>query len=148
MTSTTVAATPADLPAGRAEPVRGSGAQAAPWTAAGWAPAGIGTWSTAADLARLSTALLEGSAPGARALEPVDEYTGDRRIGLHWIVSPLTADDGDEHVLTWHNGGTGGSSTFVGLDRERGRAVVVLAATDRSVDDAALDLLLQEAPRG
>ncbi|WP_299034017.1 serine hydrolase [uncultured Pseudokineococcus sp.] len=147
MTSTSVATTPAEVPVEGAEPVRANGSEVEPWTAAGWAPAGVGPWSTAEDLARLATALLEASAPGARALEPVTEHSEDREIGLHWIVSSETAGDGGEHVVTWHNGGTAGSRTFVGLDRQRGRAVVVLASTDRSVDAAAVELLLQGATR-
>ena len=48
--------------------------------------------------------------------------------------------------MVWHNGGTAGSSTFVGLDRGAGRAVVLLATTDRTVDDAALALLAGTEP--
>ncbi|MEJ5913378.1 serine hydrolase domain-containing protein [Pseudokineococcus sp. 1T1Z-3] len=145
MSATSVATTPEEVPAGGAQPVRANGRAVEAWTAPGYAPAGVGPWSSAEDLAALATALLDGSAPGAAALEPVTAYTGDREIGLHWITSPLEDDTGEEHLVTWHNGGTGGTSTFVGLDRERGRAVVVLATTTRSVDDAALSLLL-EAP--
>jgi hypothetical protein len=42
-------------------------------------------------------------------------------------------------VVTWHNGGTGGSSSYAALAGERG--VVLLGNTDRRVDAAALRLL-------
>ncbi|CAA9315124.1 MAG: hypothetical protein AVDCRST_MAG48-2310 [uncultured Friedmanniella sp.] len=40
----------------------------------------------------------------------------------------------DDRTITWHNGRAGGYGAFLGLDRERDRAVVVLAdvATDRT----------------
>jgi CubicO group peptidase (beta-lactamase class C family) len=30
--------------------------------------------------------------------------------------------------VTWHNGGTGGFTAFLGIDRERGTGVVILSA--------------------
>jgi len=137
MTSTTVAATPAEVPAGAARPVTAGGRDVAPWTARGWAPAGVGTWSTAEDLGHLTRGLLEGTAPGATALDPVDDRPEREGEGLFWV---LGAGEAAPEVV-WHNGMTGGTSAFVGLDRAAGRAVVVLATTDRPVDAAALALL-------
>ena len=45
------------------------------------------------------------------------------------------------HLQIWHNGGTGGFSSFAGFDPEKGVAVVVLSNTQRSVDRPAFDLL-------
>ncbi|MDO8390207.1 MAG: hypothetical protein Q7V57_06940 [Actinomycetota bacterium] len=44
-------------------------------------------------------------------------------------------------TLTWHNGRTGGFSSWIGLDRERGSGAVVLSATGRSVDRLGTTLL-------
>lgn len=137
LTATTVATSPDEVPADGARPVTAAGRDVAPWVAEGWAPAGVGTWSTAEDLGLLALGLIEGTAPGVAALDPVDDDPARADEGLLWVVGA-----GEEHPgVVWHNGGTAGSSTFVGLDRGAGRAVVVLATTDRSVDDAALAVL-------
>jgi hypothetical protein len=41
---------------------------------------------------------------------------------------------GKDGSLLWHNGGTAGFRSFVGVDVGRQRGVVVLGNTDRSVD--------------
>ena len=43
-------------------------------------------------------------------------------------------------MITWHNGGTGGTRTMLALDRERGQAVVMMGNTARWVDRAGLTL--------
>lgn len=136
----TFVATAADqLPAGRAAGRSGgNGRRPDPWISEGWAPAGIGVWSTGSDLGRLASAALTGRAPGSTALDPTAAYPGGRRIGLGWIVSEV-----EGRTITWHNGRTGGFSSFVGLDREAGTAVVVLNASDRAVDTAGLRLLAE-----
>ncbi|SHN74805.1 serine hydrolase domain-containing protein [Cryptosporangium aurantiacum] len=110
-----------------ADSARGSTASGRPveaWSGVGYAPAGTGVRSTAADLAKLVTALLDGSAPGADAATP--RFADDEsRIGYAWFT-----DDG----ITWHNGGTRGFRSYVGFDRDSGRGVVVLGNTDRDVD--------------
>ena len=55
------------------------------------------------------------------------------RIGAAWFE---TADG-----ITWHNGGTGGFSSFLGLDRAGQRAVIVLSSTASSVDELGMGLL-------
>jgi CubicO group peptidase (beta-lactamase class C family) len=57
---------------------------------------------------------------------------------MHWFTSPLP---GTDRTMVWHNGGTGGYRSFVALDRERGRAVVVLSDVASDVDDLGADLL-------
>jgi CubicO group peptidase (beta-lactamase class C family) len=47
----------------------------------------------------------------------------------------------NEAELLWHNGGTGGFRSFVGLVPQRRTAVVVLSNTSRSVDARGFDLL-------
>jgi len=59
------------------------------------------------------------------------------RIGAGW----LTTDRRDRGAITWHNGGTGGFRSWLGLRRDLGLAVVVLGASSRSVDALGLTLL-------
>ncbi|SEP75309.1 serine hydrolase domain-containing protein [Microlunatus flavus] len=134
MTGTVVTGTVADVPAGAARPHRDNGWRAPFWTGPAFAPAGSSTVTTAADLATWARALLDGTAPGATALEPVSDIPGGR-IGLLWHVREV-----DGRTVTWHNGGTGGSRTMLALDRDRGQAVLVLGNSGRDVDAAALHL--------
>ena len=147
MTRTTVADDASEVPAGAARPVAGNGRAQDPWTAPGHAPAGVGPHSTAADLGTLAAALLDGTAPGAWALDPLVPYDDDgQQVGLAWFTDPADAERGLPPV-TWHNGGTGGTRTYVGLDREGGRAVVLLATGSEGVE-AAGQALLAEASGG
>lgn len=106
------------------------------WTGEAVAPAG-GIRSTIGDMATLSVALLDGSAPGVSALDPVMPMAGPAvRIGAAWIAL-----ESKGRTVTWHNGGTGGFRAWMGLDREAGMGVVVLSATAASVDRYGFDLL-------
>jgi hypothetical protein len=75
---------------------------------------------------------LDGTAPGVDATRPRAGIGGDGRIGFAW-----TATDG----ITGHNGQTGGYASWVGFDREAGRAVVVLNGSSVSVDDLGFALM-------
>lgn len=115
----------------------------AAWTGEAIAPAG-GIRATADDLARLLGAVLDGRAPGLAALDPVARLAGPGvRIGAAWLT---TTKAGRE--LTWHNGGTGGFRSLVGLDRDAGRGVALVRATNRSADRAGLTLLTETDPVG
>jgi D-alanyl-D-alanine-carboxypeptidase/D-alanyl-D-alanine-endopeptidase len=54
--------------------------------------------------------------------------TKETDIGLAWITTKTPTS-----TVTWHNGGTGGYRSFIGMDKEQQRGVVVLA---NSQDDA------------
>lgn len=124
-------------PAGHARGHTSSGDRAADWRGWGYAPAGIGAWSTAPDLARLLASGTDSSAPGSAATRPrYDTGEGDEKVGLGWFVTRH-----GERTVTWHNGGTGGFSAYIGFDRETRRGVVVLGNTNRSVDAVGLRLL-------
>lgn len=114
------------------------GRRSALWVADGYAPT-TGVVSTTADLSRLARGLLENSGPGQRALDPMTDIGKAGTIGLFWMNTPF--DEG--RTVTWHNGMTGGYASFVGLDRENRRAVVVLSAVAKSVDTMGIDLLTQ-----
>jgi serine-type D-Ala-D-Ala carboxypeptidase/endopeptidase len=59
-------------------------------------------------------------------------------MGLGWLIvrSPEPAGP-----LLWHNGGTSGFRSFVGVARDRRIAVVVLSNSARSVDRPGLRLV-------
>ncbi|GAA2177372.1 hypothetical protein GCM10009847_02990 [Leucobacter tardus] len=118
-----------------------SGRQAAPWTLHAEAPAG-GVRSTAADIAVYAEALLtDNTALGVSAstvLDPRFDAGDGESIGLAWFTSEF---DGRE--VTWHNGGTGGYSSMLAIDREAGTAVFLAGDTAASVDEIALALLAE-----
>ncbi len=113
-----------------------------PWVLGSYAPAG-GLLSTIGDMVRLATALLQGSAPGMAALDPIDGVRTDRphrQTGLFWII-----DGPPDQIpsITWHNGGTGGYSSFIAIMPDIGRAVVGLqsvAGRSRRLQRMALAL--------
>jgi len=138
MRRTVVAAGPDEVPAHAAPPHHDNGWRAPFWSGAAFAPAGSSTTTTASDLARFAGAVLDGTAPGASATDPVADIPGGR-IGLLWHVRQV-----DGRTITWHNGGTGGTRTILALDRERGRAVVLLQSSARDLDTTGLRLAAAE----
>lgn len=119
---------------------RGSGHVAAAWPMEGFAPAGA-IRSTAGDLALLAQAVLDGSAPGTGSLDPVTGDGKEGRVGLAWMITPGGAHKTGSGEVIWHNGMTAGFATYLGLQTEEDRAVVVLSGSARGVDEAGLDLL-------
>ncbi|WP_328972103.1 serine hydrolase domain-containing protein [Streptomyces sp. NBC_00239] len=136
MSGTMACAEERGLPRRPAWPHTRAGRPVRPWLAPGYAPAGVGVWSTAHDLALLLRAVAAGTAPGSAASRPEFEAAGAGRVGLGWFTTA-----GDGHEFTWHNGAAGGSRSFVGLDRRTGRAVAVLSNTDHDVDGLGTSLL-------
>ncbi len=116
-----------------------SGRRQEPWTGEAIAPAG-GPRASIGDMALLVRAILDGTAPGMAALEPVARFLGPVRIGAGWFTS---THDGRE--ITWHNGGTGGFRSWVGLDRSSRTGLVLLTATAIGVD-APGARMLSEVP--
>jgi len=85
-------------------------------------------YSTPADLLRfLQVALHPGDHPLASALHATSHVrhraSGQLALTLGWHVSP--APDGTD--VYWHNGGTGGFRSFIGMSRAHGTGVIVLA---------------------
>ncbi|MBQ1074872.1 beta-lactamase family protein [Micromonospora sp. C31] len=136
MTATVVATDADALPPARAEGTTAGGRPVEAWVGGGWAPAGVGPWSTAEDLARLLGATLAGTAPGADAATPRFTEDDRNRIGYGWFTTRY----GDSEIV-WHNGGTGGFRTYLGFERATGRGVVVLGNTDQGVEPIGLRLL-------
>jgi CubicO group peptidase (beta-lactamase class C family) len=109
-----------------------------PWVGEALGPAG-GIRSTIGDMATLAGALLDGSAPGIPALDPAVNFAGPAaRIGAAWMTLEAKG-----RTVTWHNGATGGFSSWIGLDREAGTAAVLLSATTGSLDRHGFRILAQ-----
>lgn len=107
----------------------------AAWVGEALAPAG-GVRASTSTMCGFLRSVLDGTARGLSALDPVTHFTPRVRIGAGWIIL--------EHkgrTITWHNGSTGGFSSWMGLDREAGTGVVVLAASSGSVDRQGFELL-------
>jgi CubicO group peptidase (beta-lactamase class C family) len=145
MESTYVPTEPGELrPTAVAGTSRG-GRPRQPWTGEAVGPAG-GIRSSISDLVTLVGALLDGSAPGITALDPVRDFTSRTRIGAGWITIALRG-----HDITWHNGGTGGFRSWVGIDQAAGTGAVVLSAASLPTDGFGFRLLQQlnaRSPRG
>lgn len=109
-----------------------------PWINEAYAPTGTGIRSDAQAMALLAEAMLAGTVPGASAMEPSAEFS-DGAIGAAWFTDSV---DGAEVI--WHNGGTGGFTTWFGIDHDRGTAVFVGVASNESVDHTG-QALLREA---
>lgn len=98
--------------------------------------------STADDLLLLLSAHLDPtSSPLAEAIElcvePRRRIRGALRIALGWHV----LDRRHGPPVWWHNGGTGGFSSFAGFVPDTRAAVAVLANSARSVDRLGMNLL-------
>ncbi|WP_275002442.1 serine hydrolase domain-containing protein [Promicromonospora iranensis] len=107
------------------------------WTGEAVGPAG-GIRASIQDMARLLAALLDGSAPGSGALDATSRFGGGVHIGAAWITITVRG-----RSVTWHNGGTGGFRSWIGLDRAAGAGVVVLSATSTPVDRQGFGLLTE-----
>lgn len=115
-----------------------TGNESAPWVMDGYAPAG-GVVTTSEDLATFATAVLEGRAPGRAAMKPLAGTDQEgTSIGMFWH---LTDRPQGQSRIVWHNGRTGGYSSFIGFDLDAGRAVVVLANVAAGVDELGVRLL-------
>jgi len=108
-----------------------------PWVMDAYAPGGAAV-STTRDLAKLATALLDGTAPGMPALEPTTGTDqSNTRIGHFWQVS--TWENGQ--TITAHAGQTGGYAAYLGLDIPRHKAVIVLSDVANNANDLGIELL-------
>jgi CubicO group peptidase (beta-lactamase class C family) len=118
-----------------------SGLPVQPWVMDAYAPTG-GAVSTAGDLARLATALLDGTAPGLGALEPTTATDqSNMRIGTFWHTSTWQTGQ----TITHHAGQTGGYASWLGLDRHARRAVIVLSDVANDAGDLGSQLLADRA---
>ncbi|QSR31992.1 serine hydrolase [Nocardioides sp. S5] len=137
LVDTYVPLAPHQLRPGAVAPRNRAGREVEPWANDAIAPAG-GVRASAADLAVLLRAMLDRTVAGADALEPTAPFVGTMRIGAGWLTGPML-----RRTVTWHNGGTGGFRSFVGIDRDHGVGVALVSASTRSVDGAGARLLVE-----
>jgi CubicO group peptidase (beta-lactamase class C family) len=108
-----------------------------PWVMDAYAP-GAAAVSTTGDLAKLATAILAGTAPGMSALEPTTATDqSDSRIGNFWQVSAWETGQ----TITSHAGQSGGYASYLGIDRPRHKAVIVLSDVANDASDLGTQLL-------
>lgn len=62
--------------------------------------------------------------------QPHRNVAKDIQIGLGWHIQSVNDDE-----LFWHNGGTGGYTSFTGFSRKTNKAITILNNSERSVDD-------------
>ncbi|HKY37089.1 MAG TPA: serine hydrolase domain-containing protein [Polyangiaceae bacterium] len=101
------------------------------------------------DMVRYAQAALGEGDPQAvalleRALLPLPSEHGEPAMGLGWFLLPL-----EGRTIAMHDGGTGGFSSLMALDRQRQRAVVLLLDTSfgnlGGVEELALHLFDPDA---
>ena len=108
-----------------------------PWVMDAYAP-GAAAVSTTGDLAKLATALLDGTAPGMAALEPTTPTDlWNTRIGDFWKTTTWQTGQ----TITHHAGQTGGYAAYLGLDRPGHKAVIVLSDVANDASDLGSQLL-------
>ena len=61
-------------------------------------------------------------------------------VGMNWLIRKM---DGKE--IVWHNGGTGGYRTWLGFDKSRKVAAIVLTNSTMSNDDLGFELVAGSA---
>ena len=108
------------------------------WNLADSNPAG-GIRSTTADMALYLKANMNNATP-AIALSHMQTFgTGQEAIGLNWFM-PVTK-NGD--TLIWHNGGTGGFSSYMGYlnDKKVGVVVLINSSSQGGPDAIGVSLL-------
>ena len=72
------------------------------------------------------------------AQQPRSDVPKMGRIGLAWIIS--------DRGIVWHNGGTGGYRSFLGLTADGRRGVVILCNTAADLEDLGFAALDADAP--
>jgi D-alanyl-D-alanine-carboxypeptidase/D-alanyl-D-alanine-endopeptidase len=96
-----------------------------------------------ANLGILATA--QQSSPEIRRLQGLMQQThkiqksigrADTSIGMGWVVQTVK-----DREVVWHNGGTGGYRTWMGLDKAQKVAAIVLTNSSLSNDDLGFELI-------
>jgi len=97
----------------------------------------------AANLGYSKTPLAAAMAAMLRVRRPAGNANMD--VALGWHIFPAAGDDG---IVVWHNGGTGGYRSFIGYDPKTrlGVAVLANASTNAGVDDIGVHLLRPKSP--
>jgi serine-type D-Ala-D-Ala carboxypeptidase/endopeptidase len=103
--------------------------------------AGIGgVRASLTDMTRYARAALgDGPSDVVNLLEaaqrPLPSNHGEPAMGMGWILEPM-----GEHTVAWHDGGTGGFSSWITVDRAAQRALVLLLDTSWSNVGGVMEL--------
>lgn len=101
--------------------------------------------STLHDMASYTKTLMRKSVEGDTTVEQLlasqKTIEGCCQQALGWLIS----EDENGKPYAWHNGQTGGFSSFVGFYLDGSKAVVILNAQSIAVNDEAIKLLTQNA---
>lgn len=102
-------------------------------------PGAGGLRSSMQDMLLFASAALSATPPlFPSMIQPLAKADGtDRSVGLGWMLRTSP-----EYQVAWHNGGTFGSRSFLGLEFKTGRAIIALANTPHSLDQFGASLLL------
>ena len=114
------------------------GRPVAHWSFTTLAGAG-GLRSSAADLLAFAAAGLQDGDLGRAirtAQEPRFAIDAESAVGLHWLTDRRYG-----HEIVWHDGGTAGFASFLGIDPARGTAVVVLSNSFGGFHDIGMHAL-------
>ena len=107
------------------------------WDLTGLAAAGA-IRSNVVDMLTYTQANLSPSTEALKvAQQPIFEVSKERSIALYWQLT--TTPKGQ--LMTWHNGGTGGFSTFCGFVKAKNIGLVVLSNSSENITDKAIELL-------
>ncbi|MBK9982458.1 MAG: serine hydrolase [Saprospiraceae bacterium] len=83
------------------------------------------------------------ASPLSKAIElthqPRHDKANGNSVGLGWHIAP-----GGEHEIIWHNGATGGYTTFIGFCNDTKTGVAVFTNSSENVDDIGFHLLNPE----
>jgi serine-type D-Ala-D-Ala carboxypeptidase/endopeptidase len=125
------------------------GIATAPWTFPAKLSGLGGVHATLDDMIRYADAMLGSGDPAAvatlaRASETLRQTSNGPEMGMGWIRERVGA-----HELLLHDGGTGGFSSLIAIERSSGRAVIALSDTSLSntggLTELALHVLLPDA---
>lgn len=135
MYSTTFADRLVDVPNGSAVGRQANGSRSRYSVGPAYQPAGTATFSTVSDMMKFGQAILQGNAIGLGSLRPITPE-GTERLGLLWVVSTAGS-----NTYAWHNGGVPGFRSLFIVDRQSGKAAIIMSNTDRDVDQFGVSLI-------
>jgi D-alanyl-D-alanine-carboxypeptidase/D-alanyl-D-alanine-endopeptidase len=140
MTSTAITLSPA-MKERLAQGHNANGRSVPGWNISGLAGCG-GVRSTANDLLKLASACLNlektplGPAITLAETPRHETDSKDTQIGLAWHITKRF-----DSEIVWHNGATGGYHSYIGLNKQKKLAVVVLANTTAGIEDVGQHIL-------